>query len=382
MRCTACSIHRINYFIVLMAFAVLFYSMQAWSEPRPGNEDIRIQGDGSRPKLIFACDRPTNELAKLFTPQLISDLKEINAGIALSTEDFSPARAQVVRQLNAAGIPMTAWIVLPQDQGYYVNASNAPQTTERFAEFDKWTLDNGLRWEAVGLDIEPNFSEFSDIHGHKLRLAWTILKRAFNSKRVQRANEAYTTLIGKIRSRGYSVQTYQLEFIVDERKAHSTLLERILGVVDVRGDDEILMLYSSFNHKIEAAVISQFGPDAQTVAVGSTAPTGDTAMDKKFPPLNWEEFSRDLIVARHFSPVVGVYSLEGCVHQGFISRLKTMDWSQTVVIPAAAAIDAARFARAVQSALWIGSHLLYFIVFFLLIIAWFVRIFVKWRRRK
>jgi hypothetical protein len=361
----------------------LLCGTQALATKRPGDKDVVIRSIGKQPsQLVFACDRPTSQLAALFTPQLIADLKALHAGIALSIEDFSPARAQVVQQLNAAGIPMTAWIVLPKEQGYYVNASNAAQTAERFEGFDKWTTANGLRWQAVGLDIEPNYSEFADFHGHKLRLAWTLIKRAFDGKRVQRARAAYTALIGKIRSRGYSVQTYQLEFIVPERKAHSTLLERILGVVDVRGDDEVLMLYSSFNHKMGAAVISQFAPDAQTVAIGSTAPSGDAAMDKKYPPLNWEEFSRDLLVAHHFSPVIGVYSLEGCVQQGFIPRLKTMDWKQTVVIPASSVQEAFHVARGIQSVLWIGSHLFYFIAFFLLLAIWLVRMFVKWRRRK
>src|ERR1041384_4869454 len=94
--------------------------------------DIRVQDSNAiRPYLIFACDRQTKELEPLLTPELISDLKDLGAGIALSTEDFSPERAQVVRRLNAAGVPMTAWIALPKDQGYYVNASTAPQTDRK-----------------------------------------------------------------------------------------------------------------------------------------------------------------------------------------------------------------------------------------------------------
>lgn len=373
--------YRVRFFIVV-AFAVLL-CVQVSAAARPEDKDVVIRSSGKEPpQLVFACDSSTSQLAALFTPQLIADLKELHAGVALSTEDFSPARARVIQQLNAAGIPMTAWIVLPQEQGYYVNASNAAQTAERFAEFDQWTTANSLHWKAVGLDIEPNFSEFADLRGHKMRLAWTLLKRAFDARRVQRARQDYTALIGTMRSRGYFVQTYQLLFIVPERKAHSTLLERILGVVDVRGDDEVLMLYSTFNQKMGAAMISQFAPYSQTVAVGSTASSGDPAIDKKYPPLNWEEFSRDLLVAHHFSPVIGVYNLEGCVQQGFIARLKTMDWNQTVVIPASSVQYAFHFARRVQSVFWVGSHFLYFVAGFLLLAIWLVRMFMNWRKRK
>ena len=149
-----------------------------------------------------------------------------------------------------------------------------------------------------------------------------MLHRAFDSGRVRRAREQYAALIARMQMRGYYVQTYQLEFIADERKAHTTLVGADFGIVDVRGNEEVLMLYTSFkSHDVGAGIIWQYGPDSQTVAVGSTASSGDPKMDAKFPPLNWGEFSRDLIVA-HLFKRVGVYSLEGCVRQGFISRAK------------------------------------------------------------
>src|SRR5262245_46271220 len=120
---------------------------------------IRIQGDARRPDLIFGCDRQTSDLDALFTPDLISQLRTLGAGVALSTEDLSPARARVVRRLMDAGIPMLAWIVLPKSQGYYVNAGNTAETAARFSEFDAWTTENDLRWQAVGLDIEPTLQD-------------------------------------------------------------------------------------------------------------------------------------------------------------------------------------------------------------------------------
>ena len=185
-----------------------------------------------------------------------------------------------------------------------------------------------------------------------------------------------------MQSRGYYVQTYQLQFIADERRVHTTLLERMSGIVDVRGNEEVLMLYTSLNHSIGAGMIWKYGPEAQTIAVGSTASSGDPTMDAKFPVLNWDEFSRDVIVARYFSRRVGVYSLEGCVRQRFIAKLKTADWSQPVVIPAESISKAARFRRLVYALLWIGSHLLYFIIAFLIAIVWLLRVFFRWCKRR
>lgn len=345
--------------------------------------DIRVQDlNAKRPQLIFACDRQTSELESLFTPQLISDLKELNAAIALSLEDLSPGRAKMVQNLNAAGVPMMAWIVLPKEQGYYVNASNAPQTAARFEEFDKWTHEYGLRWEEIGLDIEPTLNEYATLTSHKGQLISLALRRAFDSGRVNRAREAYAALIRQMQSRGYRVQTHQLVFIIDERNAHTTLLERIFGLVDVRSDREVLMLYTNLTRPFGAALIWHYGPVAQTIAVGSTATSGDAAIDAKNPPLNWEEFSRDLLVAHHFSPSIGIYSLEGCVRQGFIPRLIAMDWTRAVVIPAQSIKQSEQSSKGVHAILWLGSHLLYFIAAFLIVIILLVRMIVRWRRRK
>jgi hypothetical protein len=209
-----------------------------------------------------------------------------------------------------------------------------------------------------------------------------VLKRALDSGRVNRGREAYIKLIRQMQSRGYKVQTYQLTFMADERNAHTTLLERIFGLVDVGGDQEVFMLYSSFVPQFGAAQIWQYAPSSQIIAVGSTATSGDPKIDAQYPPLSWEEFSRDLIVAHHFSPIVGVYSLEGCVRQDFIPKLKTMDWTQAVLIPAGSLRQAAQAKNGIHVVLWLGSHLIYFSVAFLLLFAGVVWMIVRWRKRK
>ena len=104
-------------------------------------------------------------------------------------------------------------------------------------------------------------------------------------------------------------------------------------------------------------------------------------MDAKFPPLNWDEFSRALSVARHFSSVVGVYNLDGCLRQGFLPRLKTMDWSQPVAIPVRAVGKAAGLRRLIFVLLWLASHIIYVALLFLRMVGWLVRLIVRRRKR-
>jgi hypothetical protein len=333
---------------------------------------VYVPGPGTRPQLMFACcDQGKDAAAILLAdPSVLADLKNLEAGLAIPTDDLTSGRAKLIHRLNEQGLPLSAWIVLPGEQGYYSNAGNAPQTARRFAEFDQWSSENNLHWNAVGLDIEPDFREF---RGSKSHLAWTLLRRAFDGGRVSAARQAYDALIHQMQEHGYRVQTYQFIFLADERKVHSTVLERLFGLVDVRGDEEVLMTYSSFNHKAGAAMLWSYGRDTQTLAVGSTLGSGNAALDAKYGPLNWGEFSRDTIVASHFSRQVGVYSLEGCVQQGFLPRLKAMDWSQGVEIPAAALTKIHRFRAAVQAILWTASHVLYLATVLLIAVIWLIR---------
>ena len=74
-----------------LALLTVFSALRALGSTPAENHDVRVQNSGNpRPKLIFACDKPTSGLDALFTPDLIADLKELKAGVALSTSDFTP----------------------------------------------------------------------------------------------------------------------------------------------------------------------------------------------------------------------------------------------------------------------------------------------------
>jgi hypothetical protein len=114
--------------------------------------DVTVQGPAVAPQLMFACcDQGVGAMESLFAdPHLIVELKELHAGLGVAITDLSPQRAQLVRRLNQAQIPVIAWLLLPPEQGYYFNAENEPAGAARFADFDAWSHDAGLRWDAVG----------------------------------------------------------------------------------------------------------------------------------------------------------------------------------------------------------------------------------------
>jgi hypothetical protein len=347
---------------------------------RRSPQDILVQGGkgGEPPHLVFASDQSMGELeSMLFQQGVIADLIDLKAGIALALPDLTDDRANLVRKLNRAGVPVTAGLTLPTEQGYYLNASNSRQAEPRFEDFEKWTTANGLRWAAIGLDIEPNIQDFSTLRqGDKWHLFLTLLGRYADVRRVRDAKYTYSALVREIRSHGYQVETYQFPFIADERAVRSSVLERLTGIVDVESDREALMVYTSFHQSLDSALIWVYGPDAQAIAVGST--TGPTS-DAHFARLNWEEFSRDLKVADHFSHVIGVYNLEGCVRQGFLARLKNVNWNESATISADSVRRATQLRVRVQRALWIVSNLPYLLAVILIAFAWTI---VCWNKRR
>ncbi|HTV05808.1 MAG TPA: hypothetical protein VME86_10615 [Acidobacteriaceae bacterium] len=361
--------------IDVLVLGVCLLASVAAAQPQPAG--IRVQGPGTPPQLGFACcEHGIPEMQALFAnPAVIPSLQTLRASVALPILDFSPQRAAVVHQLNQANVPVIAWIMLSKEHGFYLNADNVPLARNRITAFDQWTRANNLKWVAVGLDVEPNFAELGLLKGHPLRLMATLIRRSFNEHRIASARRAYSALIAQIRASGYPVQIYQMPYIVAERDVHSDLLDRLLGTVDVRGNQDYLMLYTSFAHPVGAAMIWSLGRNASGIAVGST----DGAATPGAAPLNWTEFSRDLIVASHFTPHIGIYDLEGCIRQGFLPRLESMDWSQSVVIPADAVARARRFGLFLRAALWVGPYLAYIILAAILLIAWLIW---HWRRRR
>jgi hypothetical protein len=362
----------LNWWGVLLLAALLLGS---GCSMRKSSGDIRVQGSGIQPELGFACcDQGLDEARRLFAQQgVVQQLKALHAAVAIPASDFSPERAALVRQISQQGIPVVAGLALPADEGYYLNADNAPQAAARFADFEQWTRAQQLTWAAVGLDIEPNFGQLAQLREHRWRLIATLAQRSVAMRRMERAQQAYAQLVEQIRASGYPVQTYQMPYVPAERGVHTTLADRLLATPEVSGDQDYVMLYTSFARPAGAAVIRSLGQQARGIAIGSTS--GPGIPGEGFGPLDWSEFSSDLIVASHFTRHIGVYNLEGCVRQGFLPRLLTLDWSQTVVIPAASVQRASQRIALVRSVLRVGSNVIYLIAVALVVIGllWHVR---------
>ncbi|MCD6290198.1 MAG: hypothetical protein J7M34_06810, partial [Anaerolineae bacterium] len=166
----------------------------------------------------------------------------------------------------------------------------------------------------------------------------------------------YSVLVAQIRADGYHVDSYILPTVLDERDAGSNLLQRLYGIIDIPADREVAMLYTSLVRPHGPGFLWSYARDAQSIGIGSTGGGVQIEGITMPPPLNWDEFARDLRLARRWSSDIHIFSLEGCVGQDFLSRLLGFDWERPTIPPLDMAVQTERFRRATRAGLWASAH--------------------------
>jgi hypothetical protein len=314
-----------------------------------------------RPKLTFFCELEPAPLQALFAdPAVIDDLRALDAAVSLGIIDLGAERAEVVRQLAAAGIPVIAWQLLPKDQGYWFNTSNALEARARYGDFLEWTARHDLRWAGIGVDIESDIREAGTPgeDGGGGLLVPQRLWRLLNTQHLHTAQAEYDSLIARMRADGYPVDSYILSHMVDEQKAGSTLTQRLMGLITIDADREIPMLYSSFTRPRGPALVWSYAQDVSAVALGSTG--GGVVIDGvvtgDIGRLDFDDLVTDLLLASQWVDDIHLFSLEGCVAQGMLPRLRDLDWDQPIQPPYGFVQQIERQRQLKQATLWLSAH--------------------------
>lgn len=330
------------------------------------------------PKLTFFCELDSGTLESLFADgSVIRDLQALNAGLSMGLVDLSPERAAIVRRLNDAGIPVIAWQLLPKEEGYWYNITNATRAAARYSAFKKWTAEHDLRWDGIGIDIEPDIAAMEQAQRGNIRaMLGGMATRLVNSAALDRARDQYAALVEQMHADGYRVDSYEFGFLLDEHRVGSTLLQRLMGIVNPPSDRIVWMVYSSFVGAYGPAVVWTYAQEMDALAVGSTG-GGVTVNDQVSGDMNaldWDALQRDLLLARRWVDDISIFSLEGCVRQGLLEKIKTLDWSQRVAPPDLTHQDRiALVRRLVRGVLQISKHLTLTVIAGLIALWWLTR---------
>lgn len=310
-----------------------------------------------KPTLTFFCELENRSLVDLINDhQIINDLKTLDANLSLGLIDLSEQRAQVVKKLNRAGIPVTAWILLPKEYGYWTNLDSIEETVAKYIAFKIWKEKYNLDFAAIGLDIEPKLDFVSSFKRNPLIHIPNLIKRLFESQHYRNAEMSMRALIHSIHIDGYAVEAYQFPTVVDERKSRSNTLAKTLGLPALPVDREVLMLYSSFFPKFPDSILWSYVQASRAVGLGST---GGGVEIEGFPPLRtmrWIDLKRDLLLASQHAEHLYIFSLEGCVTNQYMDRLIDLDWSTQVIPPVRSAMGISLIRKVGQTFLWALSH--------------------------
>jgi len=308
-------------------------------------------------ELTFFCELDGAALEALFAdPVLLDRLRALGARVSLGILDFSAQRAGVVRQLNRAGIPVIAWQLLPRAQGYWCHSGNPGLARKRYRAFLAWTRSEGLEWSGVGVDIEPPIAELEQLLTSPLGFLRTALRRGCGRRRHESARRAYEALVTEMRANGFAVHSYEFPFICDEARLGSSLLQRLLGITALTSDQRVVLLYSSFFRPFGDALLWLYAQNADAVGVGSTGGGVELRGVSEPIPLNWEELRWNLAIARRWSHHIHIFSLEGCLRQGFLERLQQHDWGCPARRPLPWTPVVATVRRFMQAGLWLAAR--------------------------
>lgn len=258
---------------------------------------------------MFVCALEPKALRALFEDRFVlDDLKSLGAGVALVARDFSEERAQAVRLLNKLEIPVSAWLLLPGEQGSWLDPTHTAQAAEIYQALKKWSGQKGLRWSAVG------FGALAD-QGKALE------KRGST----RTPDMAKVNLIAQARADGFAVE---LVYAGSEAHANQKLQihSRRRMTESVPGADRLIRLQPFTGAQQERFGASPAGGVGE-VCVSSTNGSLNLSAPLAGEPKSWQEFAREVCTARQKSGAMYIFTLESCAKQGFLDRLVTLDWN-------------------------------------------------------
>jgi hypothetical protein len=284
----------------------------------------------AKPIISFFNEMRSDQLVRMFSDStLIPTLKQLNAEIRMGIMDLTDERAEIVQRLTDNGIPVVAWLLLPEDQGYWFHAGNGDKAIQRYKDTKLWADTHGLKFKGFGLDLELDINNVTLGKKSPGKLAWKMYKRLYDKSIVEDGRKKYASLIAMIKADGYMVESYYASFIKDEVKLNNTALQQISQFLDVKTEREIPMLYSSFMGNPDG-LMKIYGMDENVKYVGIGSTGG--GIDPSLPSLSYKELVHDMNIASKFAEELHIFSLEGCVEKGYLQKLLSYKYDPSLKI--------------------------------------------------
>lgn len=247
-----------------------------------------------------------------------------------------PALFELLRDADAMGVEVRAWVLLGKDEGYWPNAWNAGRAAEAVRGFAAAARAARAPVPWVVLDLEPPPERMQAL-GERLgrgdwRGAWRLLQdpEVPAGSCTQAAHRIYADLIADLQARGTRVQAVTLPMALDGPAADRLVAALGIPLAGLAWDEVSFMAYrpefvrlagpmgADLVARYARAAVRRHGERA-SLAIGEVGTPGFPVPVPGYT--DPADLQADLAACRAAGlPAASIFSLDGLVEQGGLER--------------------------------------------------------------
>lgn len=278
-----------------------------------------------QPPETIPKNKTRPEVLKKILDEEVCDLLQINHhGLCLASYDIDEPTAKVIREINKnyPKLPIVMWVVLPEEDGYYISEKNIDKAKKFTQKLENWINNYSLEVTGFGFDIEPPLEVIkemqknlalglikrkSDILTNKIKRSINVLA---NKENPQAFSQAINDLITDIKHKGISTEAY----------VPPSILAKLYGLNQkLEAHYTFAMVYSTFakepiSHRIPTWLKPGQYPLFGVVGIYSPNDLGNPVKEAypgEIPRLNTgKELKRDIISVTKMGRKKGIDYLE------------------------------------------------------------------------
>ena len=222
------------------------------------------------------------------------------------------------------GVPVNAWLLLSEEDGYWFNEENLPEAREQVFSFVDWIEDRDIPLEWIMFDMELSIDRVRAMEGGGLvDTAIPLLKENVDPAAYLQSMQDYAQFVGELQERGYKVTAAAYPFVIDDLQDGDFEIQDAWNtpVFGVGFDEIYFMVYRTTFARFlgvtpGADLVYQYAVEARrefgTAGIMALGIVGDVGMVSEDGYTQPADLSEDVAAAyAGGSERVYIYSLDG-----------------------------------------------------------------------
>ena len=203
--------------IAAILFIPFFFACSEGDGEKKGSSSSRPL---SMAPVTFIVASEFDSYEKVENEQLpvIAAYPEVAICLAIRAEQSqSPELESLLRTAASLGIPIIAWMLLVEDDGYWFSEENLSLARTHVFEFVDWIEENDIPLEWLMFDMEMSLEKTRLLEqGDLVGVTIPMLRDNIDMEAYNQATEDYAQLVRDLQNRGYVVTAAAYPFILDD----------------------------------------------------------------------------------------------------------------------------------------------------------------------